>query len=303
MIRLKLVLLDESIKETDVIKSIFKVYSDEGTTEILSITQDKDTVINLLELTADIEVPNGLTYYVQGSYITETGGLSYPSKLVPIISGDTIDIEIDNYLPQLIKPPVITTPYPRESHSHKGFIASIDNLNITLNKQYATTWILVRLVDDVIVESYIEDTVNIYSKKFVNSLLPGLYELKVRRHMLSNDDSIFGVFNFVVRDPIDILGEYGLGFDVSLTKYINGELEGLYIISNKTHAAHLKVHNNSGIKRDEDITVGPLTLNQDTDAVIEVSLKNKPGSSIYMYSSYKYSGSCRFDYDIPMSFC
>jgi len=307
MIHIRLNIIDSDIKEEDIIESFFKVSSTEDMKTLIAggnVHNVKDVVTNMLEATLDIEVPDGNTLYVTGSYATVAGGLSYTSSVVPIVSGDTLDIEIDNYFPQRVKPPVISTGYPKDSHSYKGFVATIDKLDILLNKQYASTWVLVRLIDNIIVESYIEDTVNLYSKRFDNELLPGIYALKVRRHMISGDASVYSVYTFTVKSNVVIFEKHKLNIDKSKTLYVNGEVKNFFVNADDANV-EVRVHKQN--VKDVVLTTSAKGLivveGTETNAVIQVSLIGKPESSVYLYSKYKYAGNCKFDYTLPIEFC
>jgi len=302
MVNLKLTIPDY-VKEEDVIRTIFKVSSNSDmSSPILDTTLEKGSVTNILELTSSVELADGNTYYATVSYITEVGGLSFTSDIKQFVSNDTIDVELEVYLPSKVPVPKLTSVYPVESFPSQGFNISMDVFEVLLNKHYATTWLLVRLVDNIIIESSILDTKNVNTKFFGSKLLPGVYEVRARRHMVSGNDSIFSSFIFTVRDPVNIKDKFGLEIDIINTVYAQLELDKVSVISD-TDDLGMRTFSN-GIEVDsQDIDSGLTDVTIYTNATVQIYIKGKEESSLYLYSLYRYPGSCRFEYTLPIDFC
>jgi len=302
MVNFKLSLTDESVLE-DITQTIFKLSENEDLSNpILEITQDKNSVLNILELTADIEVTTGVTYYAVASYITPTGGLSFTSNVMSLVGGSTLDIELDLYLPSVTPVPILRSVYPDTSFPDKGFTITMDVVPSVLNRHFATTWILVKLIDNVILDSSIEDGDNIHKKRFTQDLLPGVYEVRAKKHMVSGNDSVYGIFTFTILSKANIFNTHKLAIDVTNTVYDKTELDKVAILS-ETDDLHMKIFSNDLLVDEMDIDSGLTDVSIYTNAVVQVYINGKEESSLYLYSLAKYPGSCRFMYTLPIDFC
>ena len=288
----------ETIIETRFIVSTSSDMVDDAV-EIIQLYTD---VPNVLSYVGSLDLPEVDVYYVTGVYITVEAGLSFTSVVTELVSNGITYLGIDNFIPNVVPSPLLETLYPEASHPSKDYIITTNELDVQWDRQFATTWILSNVLTNIVIESSLMDEDNLYNKKFVSDLIPGLYEIKVRRHMKSGASSVFSSITFIVNEDSKIYEDEGLYIDRTLTTYIEKDVESFTLVS-ETDELMMRIFDINGVISETEIDSGVTNIEPLPFVTIQIFVIGKEdNSSIYIYPLEEYDN-CGFTYTFPITFC